>query len=46
VVAAHYKKDDLLHCFGYFRLPCGLSRRTRHCHSRAGARHRNGTLCV
>ena len=23
----------------YFRLPCGLSRRTRHCRSRAGARH-------
>jgi hypothetical protein len=43
LVAAHYKKDDLLHCwtkeFGYFRLPCGHSRRTRHCRSRAGARH-------
>jgi len=25
--------------FGYFRLQCGLSRRTRHCRSRAGARH-------
>ena len=25
--------------FGYFRLPCGLSRRTRHCRSRAGPRH-------
>ena len=25
--------------FGYFRLPCGHSRRTRHCQSRAGARH-------
>jgi hypothetical protein len=25
--------------FGYFRLPCGLSLRTRHCRSRAGARH-------
>ena len=25
--------------FGYFRLPCGHSRRTRHCRSRAGARH-------
>jgi hypothetical protein len=25
--------------FGYFRLPHGLSRRTRHCRSRAGARH-------
>jgi len=25
--------------FGYFRLPRGLSRRTRHCRSRAGARH-------
>ena len=25
--------------FGYFRLPRGLSRRTRHCQSRAGARH-------
>ena len=25
--------------FGYFRLPRGLSRRTRHCRSRAGERH-------
>jgi hypothetical protein len=25
--------------FGYFRLPRGLSRRTRHCQSRAGERH-------
>ena len=25
--------------FGNLRLPCGLSRRTRHCRSRAGARH-------
>ena len=25
--------------FGYFRLPCGHSRRTRRCRSRAGARH-------
>jgi hypothetical protein len=25
--------------FGYFRLPRGLLRRTRHCRSRAGARH-------
>ena len=25
--------------FGYFRLPRGLSRRTLHCRSRAGARH-------
>ena len=25
--------------FGYFRLPCGLSRRTRHCRSVAGVRH-------
>ena len=25
--------------FGYFRLPCGFSRRTRHCRSRAGTRH-------
>ena len=24
---------------GYFRLPCGHSRRARHCRSRAGARH-------
>ena len=38
VVAAHYKKDDVI-LFGYFRLPCGLSRRTRHCRSRAGGRH-------
>ena len=39
VAAAHYKKDDLLHCSGYFRLPCGLSGRTRHCRSREGAKH-------
>ena len=38
VVAAHYKKDDVTH-FGYFWLPCGLSRRARHCRSRAAARH-------
>ena len=38
VVAAHYKKDDVTQ-FGHFRLPCGHSRRTRHCRSRAGARH-------
>ena len=25
--------------FEYFRLPCGLLRRTRHCRSRAGERH-------
>jgi hypothetical protein len=25
--------------FGYFRLPRGLSQRTRHCQSRSGARH-------
>jgi putative hemolysin len=36
---------------GYFRLPCELSRRTRHCRSRAGARHgmcelTNGTACA
>jgi len=30
----------LLHYqFGYFRLPRGFSRRTRHCWNRAGARH-------
>jgi hypothetical protein len=43
VVAAHYKKRRsvklLDYQFGYFRLPCGLSRRTRHCRSRAGVRH-------
>ena len=42
VVAAHYKKDDLLYCglaVVYFRLPCGHSRRRRHCWIRAGARH-------
>jgi hypothetical protein len=44
VLAAHYKKRrsvKLLELqFGYFRLPCGLSRRTRHCRSGAGrARH-------
>ena len=42
VVAAHYKKDSLLNCWtsilGYFRLSCRLSRRIRHCRSRAGAR--------
>ena len=37
VVAAHYKKDDVTQ-FGYFRLPCGLSR-TRHYRSMAWARH-------
>jgi len=25
--------------FGYFRLPCGLSQRTRHCRSTAGVRY-------
>ena len=42
VVIANYKKDDLLPvglAVGYFRLPCEHSRRTRHCRSRAGARH-------
>ena len=38
VVAAHYEKDDMLHCWN-FRQPCGHSRRTRHCRSMAGARH-------
>ena len=43
VVAANYKKDDLLNCWtsssDISRLPCRHSRRTRHCRSRAGARH-------
>ena len=39
VVAAHYKKGRSVKLFGYFRLPCGLSRRTRYCRSRAGAGH-------
>ena len=42
VVAAHYKKDEVTlldQHLGYFRLQCGHSRRTRHCRSRAGARH-------
>jgi len=43
VVVAHYKKRQSVKLldqqFGYFRLPHGLSRRTRHCRSRAGARH-------
>jgi hypothetical protein len=43
VLAAHYKKTRSVKLldmqFGYFRLPCGLSRKTRHCRSRAGARH-------
>ena len=42
VVAAHYKKDDLYTVgleVGCFRLPCGHAQRTRHCRSRAGARH-------
>ena len=42
VVEAHYKKRRSITLldeqFGYFRLPCGHSRRTRHCRSRAGAR--------
>ena len=34
------RSDTLLdQKFGYFRLPCGHSRRTRHCRIRAGARH-------
>jgi hypothetical protein len=37
------KKDNLLNCwtssFGYFWLPCGLSRRTRHYRNRAGDQH-------
>jgi len=41
VVAAHYIKGDVTQ-FGYFRLPCGHSRRTGHCRNRAGARHGNG----
>jgi hypothetical protein len=28
-----------LPAFGFFRLPCGLSRRTQHCRRMAGARH-------
>ena len=40
VVAAHYKKDALLNCWTSSSDICGwLSRRTRHCRSRAGARH-------
>jgi hypothetical protein len=43
VVAAHYKKRRFVTLldrhFGYFRLPRGLSRRTRHYRSMTGARH-------
>ena len=39
VVAAHYKRDSVGLAVGYFRLPCGLSRRTRYYRSMAGARH-------
>jgi hypothetical protein len=40
VVAAHYTKDDLLNCWtSSFWLPRRLSWRTRHCQSRARARH-------
>ena len=43
VVAAHYKTRRSVTLldkqFGYFWLPCGHSRRTRHCRSRAGALH-------
>jgi len=39
VVVALYKKKRSVKLFGYFRLPRGLSRRTRHCRSRAGTRH-------
>jgi len=50
VVAAHYKKDNLLHCWtsssDIFRLPRGLSQRTQHCRSTVGARHGHGMLCV
>ena len=38
VVAAHYKKDDLLHCWTSSRI-FPTTMRTRHCRSRAGARH-------
>ena len=42
VVAAHYKKT-ICYTVGlavsYFRLPCGHSRRTRHCRSRAVVLH-------
>jgi hypothetical protein len=43
VVAAHYKKRRSVKLldlqFGFFQLPCGLSRRIRHYRSVAGARH-------
>ena len=40
VVAAHYKKDDLLRCWTSSSDISGYhSRRTWHCRSRAGARH-------
>jgi hypothetical protein len=43
VLAAHYKKDDLLNCWTSSSDISGhhvdLTRRTRHCRSRAGARH-------
>ena len=43
VVATHYKKETICYAVGlaviYFWLPCGHSQRTRHCQSRAGARH-------
>jgi len=41
VVATHYKNRSVTlldQQFGYFRLPCGHSRWTRHCRTRAGAR--------
>ena len=50
VVVAHYKKDDLLHCWtsssdisGYH---ADIHEGHWHCRSRAGARHGNGMLCV
>jgi len=42
-VSAHYKKRRSVKLldwqFEYFRLPRGVSRRTRHCRSRTGERH-------
>jgi hypothetical protein len=47
VVAAHYKKDDLLHCWTRSRIFPATMRtftKARHCRSRAGTRHGTSEL--
>ena len=46
ITAVERRPLGYLSVFGFFRLPRGLSRRARHCRSRAGARYEHGKLCV